>query len=452
MDNVLTWLRQNRAAHLDWLREFCRIPSISTKTERSADVVRAVEWTRDLCRRIGLSAEVHDTGGHPLVCAEWCQAPGRPTVLVYGHIDVQPEGDLSLWDADPFDPVVKDDWLYCRGAADDKGQIIAHLRAVAAWLATEGKLPVNVRYLFEAEEEISSPHLLPWIEKHTDRLRCDLVLISDTGLVADGVPTITYGTRGILYKEVRIFGPKHDVHSGCFGGSIANPANVLANLVASLHDEQGRVMIPGFYGNVSDPTPDERQKIAAAPFDEAGYMAELNVPGVTGEEGFTTNERRWIRPTLDVNGIYGGFMAEGANTIIPARAGAKISMRLVAGQDPAELSKRFDETIRVRVPGTVRHEIIHHGMAAAYRAPLNSPAMNAAEAALKASFGRDVAFICEGGSLPILPEFKRLLGADSLLIGLASPSCNAHGPNEKVSLADLDRGAEAIARLLAGLA
>jgi acetylornithine deacetylase/succinyl-diaminopimelate desuccinylase-like protein len=452
MENIIAYLREHRQEHLDWLFELCRIPSISTKVEHTADVAAAARWMRALCERVGLSARVYETGGHPLVYAEHCQAPGAPTYLVYGHMDVQPEGDLALWNAGPFEPVVKDGLLICRGAADDKGQALVHVRSAAAWLATEKRLPVNLKFLLEGEEEISSPHLVPFIEQNRDLLRCDHVLISDTDMYADGWPTVTYGTRGLLYKEIRLSGPKHDLHSGSFGGSIANPANVLAELLASLHDVHGRVAIPGFYDDVVDAGTAERQQLGTLPFDEAQYLADVGSPGVCGEEGYSTNERRWLRPTLDVNGIYGGFMLEGANTIIPARVGAKVSMRLVPNQSGDKLNALFDRTIRERCPSTVRLEILKHGSADAYMAPLDSRPMQAARRALREVFGREPAFIREGGSLPILPLFKRVLGADSLMLGFAGPNSNAHGPNENICLADLDRGAEAVARLLGYLA
>ncbi len=452
MDRVVAYLREHRVEHLNWAIELCRIPSVSTKPEHKHDCAAAARWTRDLCERIGLQARICATGGHPLVYAEWCHAPDAPTFLVYGHLDVQPEGDPSLWEAGPFEPIIKDGLLICRGAADNKGQVLIHLRAAAAWLASSGRLPVNLKFLLEGEEEIGSPHLGPFIAEHRDRLRCSHILISDTGMYADGWPTITYGTRGLLYKEIRLRGPKHDLHSGSFGGSIANPANVLASIIASLHDADGRVTIPGFYEDVALPTPTERAQLATLPFDEPQYLADTGSPAVCGETGFTTNERRWIRPTLDVNGVYGGFMAEGANTIIPAWAGAKVSLRLVPNQSGAKLSARFDEAIRARCPPTVRLEILNHGSADAYVAPLGSQPMQAARRVLSEAFGREPAFIREGGSLPILPLFKQVLGADSLMLGFAGPNCNAHGPNENLALADFDRGAEAITRLLGYLA
>lgn len=447
MEQAIRYLRDHRAEHLDWLTELCRIPSISTKKEHQADVARAVQWIHELCTRVGLKSQVHETGGHPLVLAEWCAAADMPTVLVYGHVDVQPEGDLALWDAGPFEPVQRDDWLICRGSADDKGQILVYLRAAAAWLQTTGRLPLNVKFLIEAEEEISSPNLAPFVQKQQQRLACDHVLISDTGLYEDGWPTITYGTRGILYKEVRVSGPKHDLHSGSFGGSVANPANVLAQFIASLHDADHRVALPGFYDDVLELTAAEKTLAERLPFDEQQYLDELGCPAPWGERGYSSNERRSSRPTLDVNGIYGGFMQEGANTIIPARAGAKISMRLVPNQDPDRISRTFDEAVKQRIPAAVRHEILNHGKSGAYVTPVDGAAMRAADRALAEAFGRPVVYIREGGSLPILPMFKRVLGADSLLLGLASPQCNAHGPNEKVNLRDLDRGAEAVVRL-----
>ncbi len=451
MDDVIAYLREHRQEHLEWAREVCRIPSVSTGPEHQDDVRAAIEWAHDLCARIGLKAEVHETGGQPLVFAEHREEPGAPTILVYGHMDVQPEGDLELWDADPFEPVVKDGWLICRGAADDKGSALAHVRAVAAWLAVEKRLPVNVKFLLEGEEEIGSQNLGKFIEEHQDLLACDQVLISDTGMYEDGWPTITCGTRGAMLKEVRLTGPKHDLHSGTFGGTVANPANVLAKVIAGLHDADGRVTIPGFYDDVAELSDDERRRFRSLPLDEAQYAIDLGSPRVCGETGYTTNERRWVRPTLDLNGIYGGFTGAGTNTIIPAAAGAKVSMRLVPNQDGEKIGREFDEAIRALCPDTVRLEIVTHGHADPYTSPADSPAMRAAQRALREAFGRDCALIREGGSLPILPLFKRVLGADCLLIGLASPHCNAHGPNEKVNLADLDRGAEAIARLLAYL-
>ena len=452
MERPIQYLTDNRERHLELLRELCRIPSISTQEPHALDVRKAVEWTRAYCERIGLRAQIFETARHPLVYAERCDAPGKPTYLVYGHVDVQPTGERSLWDADPFEPVVKDGWLICRGSADDKGQVFLHLRAAEVWLATEKKLPVNLKFLIEAEEEIGSPNLAPFVQAHRQRLQCDQVVISDTSMVQDGYPTITYGTRGLVYKEIKLFGPKFDLHSGQHGGAVPNPANILARIIASLHDRDGRVAIPGFYDDVRFAAATERRALAALPHDENEYFSGLGVLAGVGEVGFTTNERRMIRPTLDVNGIFGGYMKPGSNTIIPADAGAKLSMRLVPDQDCDRISALFDATIRARCPSCVRLEIQTHGSSIAYAAPLDSREMGAARAALRDSFGRDPAFLRTGGSLPILPMFKHALNADSLMLGFASPNCSAHGPNEKALLTDLDRGAEAAARLWAMLA
>lgn len=453
MNAVVEYLKQHRAAHLAWARDLCRIPSISTKPEHKADVRKSVEFTADLCTSIGLKAQILETGGHPLVYAEWCNAPGQPTYLVYGHVDVQPTGDLKLWDADPFDPVVKGDWLICRGSSDDKGQVLLYIRAAAAWLATKKKLPINLKLLIEGEEEIGSPNLASFIESHKDLLKCDGILISDTGMHEDGLPTVTVATRGLVYKEVRLSGPKHDLHSGSHGGAVANPAVVLSRIIASLHDADGRVTIPGYYDQVVTLSAEQRKEIAAIAPSEKAYADDLGVPGLAGETGYSALERRTIRPTIEVNGLTSGFQGEGANTIIPARASAKISMRLVADQNAAAISRKFDETILSRCPSTLRCEIVTHGSAAdAYATPLDGREMRAARQALTEAYGKEAVLIREGGTLPILPMFKRVLRADSLMLGFASPQCNAHGPNEKARIPDLDLGAESVARLFGHLA
>lgn len=453
MESVIEQLKANRETHLEWAKTLCRFPSISTLSEKRGDVRAAAEWLQNLCQEIGLqNVTMVETPGHPSILADLIVDPNAPTYLIYGHYDVQPTGDLKLWDADPFEPVVKDDWLICRGSSDDKGQLLIHLRAIDAWLKAGKQPPVNVKFLIEGEEEIGSPNLAGVIEQNIDRLACDHILVSDTGMYADGWPTITYGTRGLLYKEVILTSLKHDLHSGTFGGTVPNPAHELSELIASLHDEEGWITIPGFYANVEQISDEARQLISDLPFDRAEYLSDTGALDLAGETGFTTNERRWIRPTLEVNGITSGFQGEGANTIIPARASAKISMRLVPNQDAERLSRLFDNAIQERCPAGTKLEILDHGRADAYVAPLDSKPMQAAKNALKTTFGRETAFIREGGSLPILPMFKRLLGADTLMLGFASPTCNAHGPNEKLRLPDADAGAEAIARLLQELA
>jgi acetylornithine deacetylase/succinyl-diaminopimelate desuccinylase-like protein len=451
VEKAIEHLRQHHDEHLNWAMELCRIPSVSTQEEHKPDVRLAIEWLRDLCESIGLKARVYDTARHPILYAEWTGAPGAPTYLAYGHADVQPAGDRELWDADPFEPVVKDDWLICRGSDDDKGQLLIYPRVAQAWLETAGRLPVNLKLLIEGEEEIGSPNLAPFVEKHAETLACDGVLISDTALFEDGWPTITTGTRGICYKEVRMSGPKNDLHSGD-GGPITNPANALAAIIASLHDDRGRVNIPGFYDDVVEPSQEERAELAKLPFDEKQYAADIGVPGFSGEKGWSIRELATLRPTLDVNGIHGGYTDEGASTIIPAKVGAKISMRLVPNQSGKDISRKFDETIRSRCPSSVRCEIIDHAQADACMTPLDSKPVAEARIALREAFDHEVALLRTGGSLPILTLFKQRLGADSLLLGFGSPRANAHGPNEKAYIPDLNRGAEAIVRLLERLA
>lgn len=450
MKDAIDYLNKQRQTHLNELIELCRIPSISTKLEHAGDVRRAVEWTAARCKAAGLKAEIRETGGHPLVYAEWCEAgPDAPTYLAYGHVDVQPTGDLKLWDADPFEPQQVDEWLIARGAADDKGQVLLYVRAAEAWLKTAGKLPINLKLLIEAEEEIGSPSLEPFIREHADLLKCDAILISDTGLARDGQPAITRGTRGMVYKEVFLSGPKHDLHSGQFGGAVVNPANALAAIITKLHDADGRVTVPGYYDDVPKPTAEDRAQISAIGIDDGQFARDLGVDALwTGEKGYSPQEMRSIRPVIDVNGITAGFQGEGANTIIPARASAKISMRLVPNQDAPKISKAFDAHVRSLCPAGVKMEIVTHGSeAAAYVTPGDNPALKAGVQALREAFDQEPVHLREGGSLPILPMFKQLLGADCVLLGFASPNCNAHGPNEKVRLPDLDRGAETIVRM-----
>lgn len=452
MDNVLAYLKQHEADHVSMIQDLCRFPTISTLSDHSQHLHDAAKWLHSTLEGIGLKTQTLPTPGYPVVFAEYEAGPDKPTYLVYGHYDVQPTGDLKLWDADPFDPVINNDWLICRGSADDKGQALIYLQAVAAWLKTDGKLPINLKIMIEGEEEIGSPNLTDFVKQHRDLLKCDGILISDTGMLADGFPTLTYGTRGLLYKEVLLTGPVHDLHSGSFGGTIPNPANELARLIARMHDTDGRVTLPGFYDRVQPLGDDERADFAALPFDEAQYLKDLNVAAPAGEAGYTTLERRSVRPTLDVNGIVGGFIGEGANTIIPSKASAKISMRLVPDQTADELSDIFDRWIADNLHPGVRHEILNHGTADAYVTPRSWSALGAAKTSLREAFDHDVALIREGGSLPILPMFKEVLGADSLMLGFAGPHCNAHGPNEKLGLKDLHRGTNAVARLFAKLA
>jgi acetylornithine deacetylase/succinyl-diaminopimelate desuccinylase-like protein len=428
---VIDYVESHKKEYLAEMLEFLRIPSISTLPERAADVRNAAEWVAERFRRAGLTPEIVETERHPIVLAETGSGdPNGVTVLVYGHYDVQPTGDLNRWESDPFDPQVRGGAVYARGSADDKGQFLSQLLAVEAWLKTVGSTPVNVKFLVEGEEEISSPSLPSFFAKHGGRLACDYVVISDTFKLGPEQPAITCGTKGLVYKEINITGPKQDLHSGSFGGTVANPANVLAELIAGMKDADGRVLIDGFYDDVAEPSKDEQETAANLDFSDERYKNEIGTPELYGEKGYTTIERRWYRPTLDVNGLYGGFAAAGANTIIPSTVGAKISMRIVPNQDPAKVSEAFDRTVRRLAPNTVKVDIVNHGAAGPYVTPADSPGLRAGKEALEAGFGKPAAMIREGGTLPILNQFQSELGADCIMLGYALPTCGAHGPNE----------------------
>ena len=451
VEQAVEYLHNRRQALIDSWLEFVRIPSVSAQSEHAGDMAAATGWLEQRLARSGFDCQVHQTAGHPALLARWCELPKAPTVLIYGHYDVQPPGDEGLWDSPPFEPTVRDGAVFGRGAADDKGQLLTMVAAVEAWHAVAGALPVNVKFLLEGEEEIGSPNLPSLIESHQEELACDVVLICDTAAFAPGTPAITYGTKGLVYKEVTLIGPDRDLHSGSFGGTVANPANVLAEVIASLTDGDGRVTIPGFYDDVQPLGDAERKSLAALDFDEAAYLATLGSPALTGEAGYTTLQRRWARPTLDVNGLSAGYQGQGASTIIPARATAKISMRLVPQQDPEAISASFDRLVRQVCGDRVRVQIAEHGLCRAYMAPLDSQWMAAARRALEAGFGQKPALIREGGTLPILPTFKEMLGADCLLLGFCRPDCNAHGPNEFFHIEDFLAGAVTGAHLLAEL-
>lgn len=448
IQKAMDYLHQNKVRFQQELFAYLKIPSISAQQDHADDVRKAAEWTRDRCLAAGLSAEVVDTPGHPAVFAQGEQKPGRPTILIYGHFDVQPEGDLKLWHTGPFEPTLRDGMIICRGSADDKGQLLCAIIAVEAWMKTAGSLPVNVKFCIEGEEEIGSKNLKGLIEKHRERLACDYIVIHDTAQFGIGMPAVTIATRGLVYKEVIIRGPKKDLHSGTYGGGIANPANELAKLIASFHDADARVTIPGFYDDVREMASEELKIMSGLPFNEAAFLEDVGSPKTYGEKGYTVLQRRSARPTLDVNGIYGGYMKEGSSTIIPSFAGAKVSMRLVAEQDPEVIGRAFDEAVRKRVPDTVRVEILEHANCGAYLADQTSPGMTVARQAIEMGFGKAPILMREGGSLPILPMFKSLLGADSLMLGYCQPNCNAHSPNEFLHVSDFEAGARSSAALL----
>jgi acetylornithine deacetylase/succinyl-diaminopimelate desuccinylase-like protein len=450
--DTTAYLRENRERHLAELIEFLRIPSISAKSEHRDDTRRAAEWLADRMREAGLqTVEVVPTAGHPVVLGEWRGAPDAPTLVIYGHYDVQPPEPLEEWITPPFEPAVRDGNVYARGSVDDKGQAYLHLKAVEAHLATSGKLPVNVVFLMEGEEEIGSVNLTAFLKEYSERLRCDALVISDTTMFAPGLPSITVALRGLAYMEVRVQGPATDLHSGVYGGAVVNPANALARIIAALHDEQGRVTVPGFYDRVQELTRAERDAIGALPFEEEGLRAEAGPPALGGEQGYGALERVWIRPTLDVNGLLSGYTGEGAKTVLPARAMAKISMRLVPNQSSKEIERLFTEHVKRLAPAgvTVEVEALHGGEP--WHAEPSGRVFDAAKRALAQAFGREPVLIREGGSIPIVQSFQQVLGAPVVLIGFGLPGENAHAPNEWMSLENYHVGAEAMAAMLSEL-
>jgi acetylornithine deacetylase/succinyl-diaminopimelate desuccinylase-like protein len=452
--SAIEHLREHSEEALEELKEWLRIPSVSAKREHREDTRRAAEWLAERMRRAGLDrVEAIPTAGHPIVMGEWRGAPdGAPTLLVYGHYDVQPAEPLDEWLSGPFEPEVRDGSLFARGSVDDKGQVHMHLKAVEALLARTGTLPANVVFVVEGEEEIGSPNLGGFLRENADRLACDTVLISDTTMFAPGLPSITTGLRGLAYMEVRVQGPATDLHSGAYGGAVVNPANALAGIIAGLHDAGGRVTIPGFYDRVLALTPAQRKAIADLPFEDETLRREVGARALGGEEGYGTLERIWARPTLDVNGLLSGYTGEGAKTVLPARAMAKISMRLVPDQDYREVERLFAGHVRSLAPEgvTVEVEALHGGQP--WHAEGSGPVFEAAARALEAAYGRSPVHIREGGSIPIVQAFQETLRAPVLLIGFGLPGENAHAPNEWLSLENYHRGTEAIARLYEELA
>lgn len=442
-------LEATRDERLESYFELLRIPSISTLPEHAPDVRRAAGWIAAELGRIGLEhVEVSPTDGHPIVYADWLHAAGAPTILVYCHYDVQPVDPIELWETAPFDPFVRDGRVVGRGAADDKGQLHMHLRAAEALFATRGRLPLNLRFLFEGEEESSSASLPGWLEANRGRLLADAVVISDTGFFEGNVPAITTSLRGMLYTQIDVQGAPIDLHSGSFGGAVQNPANALARIITELKAADGTVLVPGFYDDVIPPTVQERFEISCLPFDEGAYREIIGVPAlVPGEPGFTLLECSGIRPTLDVNGIWGGFTGEGSKTIIPAHAHAKVSCRLVPDQDGEQLFEAFRDHVLAVAPTGVTVTVHNLGTAQPMRTDTNHPVAKAAAAALKATFGQDPVFIRSGGSIPVAPLFEKVLGLPVVMLGFTNPDDNAHAPNETMVLLNYETGIRTITRL-----
>ena len=446
MQDLQQYIDGNLPRFREELEEFLRIPSVSTKSEHRADMTRAAEWLAHRMEKAGLETSIRQTEGLPIVLGEYREAgPDAPTVLVYGHYDVQPPEPLDEWTSDPFEPTVRDGRLYARGSVDDKGQLYLHVKALEAHLKTRGSLPVNVVVLAEGEEEIGSENLMPFVQAHREELGCDYVVISDTTMVAEGVPTIGTSLRGLAYLEVHVRGPRSDLHSGSYGGAVLNPAMALARILATMHDDEWHAAIPGFYDDV-EAMEDYRKRLQAVPFDAEGFRADTGAPEI-GEAGYSTPERLWIRPTVEVNGLLSGYTGEGAKTVLPSRAMAKVSFRLVPDQHPDRIADVVRRHVERVAPEGVEVEVraLHGGRP--WRATLGSPLYEAAERALGEAWGAEVAYAGEGGSIPIVPQFEEVLEAPVLLMGFGLPGENAHAPDEWLSLENFEKGTLAAALL-----
>lgn len=445
------YLEQHRQRFEDQLCEFLAIPSVSTDPACATEVQRCATWLSEHVRAIGVPhVEVIQTAGHPIVYAEHCTAgPDAPTLLFYGHYDVQPVDPLHLWTNPPFEPTIRDGNVFARGATDDKGQVFLHIKAIEAMLAVDGSLPVNLKLLIEGEEEIGSPNLAPFVEQHRDKLACDAVVVSDTSMFAPGEPSIVYGLRGLAYLQIDIQGPNRDLHSGSYGGAVVNPINALAHIIAQLKDANGLITVPGFYDAVLDLTPQERTSLNALGYSDERLKADVTVAAVSGEPGYTTIERLGARPTLDVNGILGGFTGEGAKTVLPARAMAKISMRLVPHQTHTDIAEKVMNYITSIAPeGTTVSVKDLHG-ADPVLVDITSPAITTAAKALEETFGTPCRFTREGGSIPVVLLFDTVLRAPTVLMGFGLNNENAHSPDEHFSLANYHTGMHAVARYYA---
>jgi len=447
MDKVLSFVDDNRARFVAELGAWVKIPAISADPAHKADLVKNAEHLAAELRRLKADrVEIWPTKGHPAVFAEFMHAPGKPTLLVYGHHDVQPVDPLGEWVSPPFEPAIRDGRMWGRGVVDDKGQVWIHVKAIEAFLA-QGKLPINLKLIVEGEEEIGSDNLDALMREHSKELEADFVCVSDTAMFGRGIPSLCVGLRGLAILEVHVDGPKQDLHSGSFGGGVANPVNTLARMIASLHDDNGKVTVPGFYDKVLPLTDLERKEIKSLPFDEAEWLASTGSPAVQGEKGFSTLERVWARPTLDCNGIHGGFSGEGSKTIIPARAMAKITCRLVPDQDPEEIARLVGAHLEKVAPPGVRVRIQYGHGGRPYLAPTSHPVFEVAKRAFAKAFGRPTVFIREGGSIPFVRTIADATGKPCLLMGFGQPDENAHAPNEWIDLENFHLGIKSAAHL-----
>ena len=451
--NLTEFIEGRREQHLTELCEFLRIPSVSAKSEHKQDTERAADWVADHLRSAGFeTVQVVPTNLHPLVYAESLEAPGKPTVLVYGHYDVQPPEPLELWTTPPFEPQARNGNIYGRGTADDKGQVHIHLKALQSLHQLNGKFPINIKVLIEGEEEVGSVSLWDFVQKHKEKLKADALIVSDTSMLGKGIPSITYGLRGMNYYQIELTGAARDLHSGVYGGAVPNPLTILAELFAKLHDKNFRVAVPGFYDDVAKVDSKERKALNSLPWKKKDFERAVGAPGYFGEKGFTTVERIWIRPTLELNGIWGGYQGEGAKTVIPSKAYAKFSTRLVPNQDPMKIAKLVEKQIHKLLPKTVRckFEVLSTGKP--WVAAFKDPVFHTAQLALEKGFGKKAVFIREGGSIPFVTQMHDTFKIPCVLIGFGLPDENAHAPDEHLSLENYYGGIKAIAHLYEDLA
>jgi acetylornithine deacetylase/succinyl-diaminopimelate desuccinylase-like protein len=441
MDNVIDYINVNRERYLEELKALLAIPSISALPQHAADVRRCAEWCADEMRRIGLqNVKSIDTPGNPVVYGDWLGSAGAPTILFYGHYDVQPVDPLNLWESPPFEATIRDGEIYARGSADDKGQVFMHFKAVEAHLKQNGKLPVNMKFILEGEEEVGSVNLDEFIRGHKSELAADVVVISDSAMFARGIPSICYGLRGLVYFQIDLRGSSTDLHSGSFGGAVANPAMVLSQMLAQMKDRGGRIKIPGFYDDVVALQDEERKAWASLPFNEKQYKKDFGIPKVYGETAYTTLERTWARPTFEVNGLLSGFTGEGAKTVLPAVAMAKVSMRLVPNQDPDKIAKLFEAYVQDVAPKTVAVKVTRMHGGKPWMTSYDNPFVQAAGRAIEKGFGQKPVFTREGGSIPVVSTFQEELGLPSVLFGVGLPDENAHAPNEKLDVGNFHSG------------
>lgn len=435
------YFAENRDNHLAELNEFLRIPSISSLSEHKQDMQTAASWLAAAMKRVNLeNISIDETGGHPVVYADWLHAPGKPTILFYGHYDVQPVDPLNLWETPPFEPTVRDNKLFARGASDDKGQVFMHLKAIEALFALDGALPVNVKFIIEGEEEIGSPSLPLYIEENKEKLAADLILISDTGMYAPGKPAVCYGLRGLTGIQIDVRGAKGDLHSGLYGGGVQNAIHALADILASFRDEHGTIQVEGFYDNVRPLSEEERQAYRDLQFDEEALKEEVGVKELFGEKGYSYLEQIWARPTLEVNGVFGGFSGEGIKTVLPAEAGAKITCRLVPDQDPDEIVALLKAHIEKHKPAGVEISISEFDKGAPYITPFDHPVIQAAGRSYERVYEVPTAYIRGGGSIPIVADFDQILQLPVVLMGFGLSSENFHAPNEHFHLENFDKG------------